>query len=169
MVYNFPTVTAGLDLPSDLIAELAVHPNIVGTKLSCGNVGKLHRLTAAFPSTSFAVFPGASAVFAPSLLCGGAGIIGALVNLLPKCHVELHELWKAGKVEAAMALQAQIAHADWEVSKGGGVSALKSLVNEVFGYGNARARGPLGLVDVGKDVMGKDQVFQALVELEKKL
>ena len=37
MVYNFPTVTAGIDLDSDIILTLSDHPNIVGTKLSCGN------------------------------------------------------------------------------------------------------------------------------------
>ena len=37
MIYNFPTVTAGIDLDSDVIGALAAHPNIVGTKLSCGN------------------------------------------------------------------------------------------------------------------------------------
>lgn len=62
MVYNFPVVTAGLNLDSDIIGELAQHPNIVGTKLSCGTIGKLHRLTSTVPASKFATFPGVSDV-----------------------------------------------------------------------------------------------------------
>lgn len=40
MIYNFPVVTAGIDLDSDVINTLAQHPNIVGTKLSCGQIGR---------------------------------------------------------------------------------------------------------------------------------
>lgn len=36
MLYNFPLVANGVNLDSDTIIELAQHPNIVGTKLTCG-------------------------------------------------------------------------------------------------------------------------------------
>ena len=99
MIYNFPTVTAGIDIDSDTLSILAAHPNIVGTKLSCCNIGKLHRLTSTFPSSSetqkeFIVFPGASDVMIPALLVGGAGVIGASVNAFPKVHRRLYDLWK---------------------------------------------------------------------------
>jgi 4-hydroxy-2-oxoglutarate aldolase len=48
MIYNFPTVTAGQDLDSDIIATLAEHPNIVGTKLSCGTLANCNELLLAF-------------------------------------------------------------------------------------------------------------------------
>lgn len=45
ILYNFPGVTSGIDLDSDLVTDLAVaNPNIVGIKLTCGNMGKLQRL-----------------------------------------------------------------------------------------------------------------------------
>ena len=86
MIYNFPTVTAGLDLDSDTITTLAAHPNIVGTKLSCGNIGKLQRLTSALSPEGFATFPGKSDVFLQGLISGSAGVIGALPNVAPKAH-----------------------------------------------------------------------------------
>ena len=101
MIYNFPVVTAGLDLDSDTILALAKHPNIVGTKLSCADVGKLHRLTSTLPATKFATFPGSSAVFLQGLVSGSAGIIGALPNVAPKAHAELYRLYKEGKLAEA--------------------------------------------------------------------
>lgn len=40
LLYNFPGISNGIDLDLALITKLAKHPNIVGIKLSCGNVGK---------------------------------------------------------------------------------------------------------------------------------
>ncbi|KAI5116558.1 hypothetical protein M0805_000469 [Coniferiporia weirii] len=149
MIYNFPVVTAGLDLDSDILTTLAAHPNIVGTKLSCGNVGKLHRLTSTLPASEFAVFPGTSDVFVPSLLVGGAGIIGASVNILPKVHAKLFQLWKEGKTDEAMKIQALLVHGDWAVKKIGGIGGLKAIITKEFGYGSGRVRGPL--VPVAKE------------------
>lgn len=36
LVYNFPMVANGINIDSDLMLELAQHPNIVGCKLTCG-------------------------------------------------------------------------------------------------------------------------------------
>ncbi|KAK0499249.1 hypothetical protein EDD18DRAFT_1377261 [Armillaria luteobubalina] len=35
IIYNFPTLTNGLNPDSDVIEELAKHPNIIGIKLAC--------------------------------------------------------------------------------------------------------------------------------------
>jgi 4-hydroxy-2-oxoglutarate aldolase len=71
-MYNFPGVTGGIDMDSDLICDIAREaPNICGIKLtfvprrdhvyfeliwlySCGAVGKLTRVTALSSSPSFA-------------------------------------------------------------------------------------------------------------------
>lgn len=151
MIYNFPTVTAGIDLDSDIIGELAAHPNIVGTKLSCGNIGKLHRLTARTRfSNKFAVYPGRSDTYLFGLLGGGAGVIAALVNLFPKLHVKLYRLFQEGKITEAMELQEKFSQADWIVSQIGGIGGLKALITTFFGYGNPAVRGPLKPVDLDK-------------------
>jgi len=149
MIYNFPTVTAGIDLDSDIIGELAAHPNIVGTKLSCGNIGKLHRLTARTRSSNqFAIYPGRSDTYLFGLFGGGAGVIAALVNLFPKLHVKLYRLFQEGKIAEAMELQEKFSQADWAVSKIGGIGGLKALIIAFFGYGSPAARGPLKPVDL---------------------
>jgi 4-hydroxy-2-oxoglutarate aldolase len=143
MVYNFPTVTAGIDLDSDIILTLSEHPNIVGTKLSCGNVGKLHRITSVKPSSEFCTLAGVSEVLLQGLLSGSAGAIAALPNLVPKLHMKMYALYQAGKIDEAMKIQAQLGQGDWATRKAGGVGAMKTLISKHFGYGEIHVRRPL--------------------------
>ncbi|KAG5340909.1 hypothetical protein E4T56_gene14788 [Termitomyces sp. T112] len=170
MIYNFPTVTAGQDLDSDTIARLAQHPNIVGTKLSCGNVGKLHRLTTRFSPSEFAVYAGRSDLLTQGLLSGSAGTIAALVNILPKLHVELFRLYQEGKVPEAMELQGKFAHADWAIGRIGGIGGIKAIVSKNFGYGSPTVRGPLKAVDTEKLYENKYyKIMEDIIALEKAL
>ena len=143
LVYNFPTVTAGLDLDSDIILELSNHPNIVGTKLSCGNIGKLHRLTSAKPPSQFATLAGVSEVLLQGLLSGSAGAIAALPNIVPKLHIKLYQLYQAGNIKQAMELQALLGQGDYATKKIGGIGGIKALVTNHWGYGKSFVRAPL--------------------------
>ncbi|KAF7424763.1 hypothetical protein PC9H_010074 [Pleurotus ostreatus] len=169
MVYNFPVVTAGQDLDSDIIATLAQHPNIVGTKLSCGNIGKLHRLASTFPASEFAVFAGRSDLFLQGLMSRSAGTIAASVNLFPKVHREIYKLFREGRIAEAMELQAQLGHADWAVGRIGGIGGIKAIAQKHFGYGGKWVRGPLKHVEydalTGKHV----QKIEEMIKLEKSL
>ncbi|EIW84094.1 aldolase [Coniophora puteana RWD-64-598 SS2] len=143
MVYNFPTVTAGQDLDSDIIIALAAHPNIVGTKLSCGNVGKLHRITSTVPATQFSTLAGVSEILLQGLLSGSSGAIAALPNIVPKLHMKLYTLYKEGKIDEAMAIQAQLGQGDFATGKVGSIGGIKALVSKHFGYGGVKVRSPL--------------------------
>ncbi len=46
IIYNFPQCT-GYDMPVEIVAELAEHPNMAGIKESCGDVRKVKRLVEA--------------------------------------------------------------------------------------------------------------------------
>jgi 4-hydroxy-2-oxoglutarate aldolase len=170
MIYNFPVVTAGQDLDSDTLAALAEHPNIVGTKLSCGNIGKLHRLTSRFPQSDFAVFAGRSDLLTQGRLSGSSGAIAALVNIVPKLHAKLWKLIQEGNIKEAMELQAKLGHADWAIGRIGGIGGVKAVVSKNFGYGGNTVRGPLKAVDI--DALGSNKHYPALevvIEMEKAL
>ncbi|KAF8513105.1 hypothetical protein BU17DRAFT_53575 [Hysterangium stoloniferum] len=169
LIYNFPTVCAGIDLDSDILNSLAEHPNIVGTKLSCGSIGKLHRLTTTNPIASFAVFAGQSQLVLPGLFCGSAGVIAATVNLFPKVHARLYKLWKDGKVDEAMKIQEELGHVDWAVSKIGGVTGLKRAVSEFFGYGSFDMRGPWTPAAPEKLVGKEGDQLRKMLELENSI
>ncbi|KAH6668092.1 dihydrodipicolinate synthase, partial [Plectosphaerella plurivora] len=118
VVYNFPGVTAGVDLDSDQIAALAQHPNISAVKLTCGNVGKLTRLTSKFSHDQFGVFGGSSDYLLPTLQAGGSGCVTGMGNIFPGATAAVYDLWKAGRVEDAQRLQYVVANAEWACKKG---------------------------------------------------
>ncbi|KAF4335766.1 dihydrodipicolinate synthetase [Fusarium beomiforme] len=118
VIYNFPAVTSGIDLDSDQLATLASEPNIVAVKLTCGNVGKLARLTALFSHEQFGVYGGSSDYLLPTLHSGGSGCVTGMGNIFPSSTAGVYDLWKAGKIDEANKLQGLVAHAEWACKKG---------------------------------------------------
>lgn len=171
LLYNFPAVTSGIDLDSDMIARLSEHnANIVGCKLTCGNLGKLHRVAHDLRvRRPFAVFAGKSDFFLHGLVGGSHGVIAAAANFLPAVHVRLMQLYRQGNLTEAQALQTRLSQADWELTQLG-VSGLKAALDRYFFYGGGRSRRPLGMVSSAKFEEGNtDKVLAELVALEKSL
>ncbi|KKY29761.1 putative dihydrodipicolinate synthase [Diaporthe ampelina] len=117
VIYNFPGVTSGIDLDSDQLAALASHRNIVATKLTCGNVGKLTRLTSKFEPLHFGVYGGSSDYLLPTLHAGGNGCVTGLGNVFPKSTSRIFDYWAAGELEKARELQDLVANAEWACKK----------------------------------------------------
>lgn len=123
---------------SDVIAELAQHPNIVGVKLTCGNVGKITRLTADFRPEQFAVFGGSSDYLIPTLIGGGSGCVTGVGNVFLKSVSKLYALYQDGNVVKAVKFQGVVAHAGKACKEG--IAATK--------YGAAVYAGPVaGVTD----------------------
>ncbi|KAG7132532.1 putative 4-hydroxy-2-oxoglutarate aldolase like protein [Verticillium longisporum] len=168
VLYNFPGVRSGIDLDSDMIGELAREaPQIVGVKLTCGNIGKLQRLSAEFDAARFAPLVGKGDFLLPGLVVGGQGAISALANVVPKLHIELVRLYQAGELAKAQEIQKLLSVADWALQKGG-ISGVKAAVGKWYGYGNPRARAPLPTVSDAVFAAGVDAI-QKVVDLENEL
>ncbi len=113
ILYNFPAVTNGLDLDSEIITDIAKeNSNVVGVKLTCGSVAKITRLAATFEPSRFAVFGGQSDFLVGGLAAGSAGCIAAFGNVFPKSVVKIYSLWTSGKHEEALRLQQVLALAE---------------------------------------------------------
>ncbi|KAF7545563.1 hypothetical protein G7Z17_g9080 [Cylindrodendrum hubeiense] len=170
LLYNFPAVTSGIDLDSDIIAELsAANANIVGCKLTCGNLGKLHRVAHDTRTQKpFAAFAGKSDFFLHGLIAGSNGVIAAAANLAPAVHVRLLKLYDEGKIAEAQELQTRLSQADWVLVQLG-VAGLKAALDRYYGYGGGRSRRPLGLVASARFEGEKDVVLKGLVDLENSL
>jgi len=106
IVYNFPGVCNGLDMDSELIADITKqNDKVVGVKLTCGSVAKISRLAATFPPTRFAIFGGQSDFLVGGLAVGSAGCIAAFANIFPCAVSQMYELWKQGKHDEALKMQ----------------------------------------------------------------
>ncbi|KIK62638.1 hypothetical protein GYMLUDRAFT_164367, partial [Collybiopsis luxurians FD-317 M1] len=187
MIHNLPTVTTGIDSDSDIVSELAVHPDIVGTRLSCGSFCEIQRLSAEFDyQSTFATFAGQSDILLHTLLAGGAGVIGALVNVLPRVHVKIYQLFleyqqdpsrNGSKLADAFVLQRQVAAAEWVVWKIGGLAVVRAIVARQFGYGYGMMRGQSLSVSLDKlvqsDVDTKEgkwwKTVQDMIDIENSL
>ncbi|KAG9256551.1 dihydrodipicolinate synthase [Emericellopsis atlantica] len=141
VVYNFPAVTSGVDLDSDLLAALAEHPNIVAVKLTCGNVGKVTRLASKFRHEQFGVFGGSSDYLVPTLCGGGSGCVTGLGNVFPSSTAGVYDLWTSGRTEEAQKLQADVANAEWACKKGIALTKYGAWyhVGRAIGVDNERA------------------------------
>lgn len=167
LIYNFPGVTGGIDISSDSIIHLAkAEPKIVGVKLTCGNVGKLQRISSALPKEKFAAFAGKSDFFLPALVAGSNGVIAALANVTPKVHTEVLRLYKAGDLQGAIGVQNKLSNADWAILKLG-VAGVKGSVAKYFGYGTSQGRRPLGSMAPEKLSGEVAADIKTVVELEK--
>lgn len=156
VIYNYPAAVAGIDLDSDVLINLARHPNIVGTKFTCGSVGKLARVaeatspvSEAFPSESssssstpgYFAFSGVADFIAPAVEVGGSGAIVGAANVFPRACVNVYRLAVQGRREEAMRAQLQLARADWELTKRA-IPGFKAILEEWCGYGGV-PRGPM--------------------------
>lgn len=108
----------GIDLNSDTISELAQHQNIVGVKLTCGNAGKVTRLTHEYTHDQFGVFAGSSDWLIPCLAGSGGGCVTGIANVFPKCVARLYALWNDGNINEAKELQGLVAQAEKACKEG---------------------------------------------------
>ncbi|KAI0386933.1 aldolase [Hypomontagnella monticulosa] len=94
MIYHYPGVSNNVKVVPSTYVALAKHPNIVGCKLSHGDVS-YHAQIASNPSidhSSFATFTGLGQQLLPAVVVGAAGAIDGCADFFPKTVVRLYEL-----------------------------------------------------------------------------
>lgn len=146
VIYNMPASTAGLDLDAATISTLAEHANIIGVKDSAGNIGKLAHIVEAVAKMQrerpFRVFAGSAGYLLPALKVGAVGAVAALANVFPREVCRVQELYEAGKLDEAEALQAMLVAPNTAVTSTYSVPGLKAALELTVGYGG-RPRSPL--------------------------
>lgn len=180
VIYNYPGAVAGIDIDSDLLIRLAQHPNIVGTKFTCGNVGKLARVAGATNTVSdvfsvpdsqkskgsYYAFAGIADFIVPMVGVGGSGAIVGAANVFPRACVNVYNLAVCGKHEEAMRAQQQLAEADWSLTKRA-VPGFKSILQHFHGYGGVPRQPMAALTEAqAKDLC--DEIAW-MMDIEKKL
>jgi len=173
ILYNYPGAVAGIDMDSDFMIKLAQHKNIVGTKFTCGNTGKLTRVAAATDACSvkgtgsgWMAFGGIADFTLQTAASGGSGIIAGGANVLPKLCVKVWNLWAEGKFEEAMQMQKVLSKGDWVLTKAA-IPGTKAAIEMEYGYGGFPRR-PLQRLAEEKRQQIKEGIAEAM-KLEKSL
>ncbi|GAD96999.1 dihydrodipicolinate synthetase family protein [Paecilomyces variotii No. 5] len=121
VIYNFPSVTNGVDIDSETITSIVRDSastntsgisNVVGVKLTCASVGKITRLSGTFSPEQFSIFGGQSDFLLGGLSVGSAGCIAAFANVFPKTISHIYSLYKQGKMAEALELHRKAALAE---------------------------------------------------------
>ncbi|GAO16858.1 uncharacterized protein UV8b_06881 [Ustilaginoidea virens] len=173
VVYNYPGAVAGVDLDSETLVRLAAHPNIVGTKFTCGNTGKLTRVavgtdakTPFHQGSGYMAFGGLCDFTLQTLVSGGSGIIAGGANVMPKVCVRVWDLYARGDRDDAQALQKILSRGDWSLTKYA-VAGTKQAIQLHYGYGG-HPRRPLGRLDDAKLRLIEEGIREVM-EIEKSL
>ncbi|KUJ19755.1 aldolase [Mollisia scopiformis] len=173
ILYNYPGAVAGIDMDSDLLIKLAKHPNIIGTKFTCGNTGKLTRVALATNAktpfsegSGYMAFGGMCDFTTQTLISGGSGIIAGGANVMPKVCVKIWDLYTEGKRDEAFAMQKILSKGDWVLTKAA-IAGTKSAIQSYYGYGGYPRR-PLKRLDEVKTQGIADGVAEVM-KLEKSL
>ena len=144
LLYTVPAFTA-YDLPLDLIAELAKHPNIIGIKDSSGDLKRITLQLHIQETEDFALFAGNPNLAYPSLIMGAAGSITAFANIVPEMMVGLWDAVQKKDLVRAAALQRAVTELHGKIGPMG-IPAIKALLN-YRGYQAGEPRSPLTALD----------------------
>lgn len=133
LLYNVPANT-GIDMPADLVLQLAEHQNIAGIKDSSGNMPAMAEVLRGRPA-GFAVFAGSAGFMLPALCLGAVGAIVAQANIAPCETVEIFTAFQQGNLARARELQLRLVSVNTAITARWGVPALKSALDRLGRYG----------------------------------
>jgi len=144
LLYTVPVFTA-YDLPLELIAELAQHPNIIGIKDSSGDLKRVTLQLHIQETEDFFLFAGSPNLAYPALIMGAAGSITAFANIVPEMMVGLWDAVQKKDLVRAAALQRALTELHGKIGPMG-IPAIKALLNH-RGYQAGEPRSPLAALD----------------------
>lgn len=113
IMYNIPGRT-GVNILPETVAALAEHPRIIGIKEACGNISQITQLMSllhtrpALHKKEFSVVSGDDSLIFSILALGGAGVISAAANAIPKQIAALVHEFKAGRIEKSRRIQLEM-------------------------------------------------------------
>lgn len=145
LVYQVPLRLSTVELPTDLVAELSGHDNVVGMKDSRGDMEILSQVVEACED-GFQLLVGSGACLYPALDVGAVGGIMAVAAMAPDASVEVHRSFAEGNRAEAERIQEVIAPVHNEIVGGTGVPGVKRAL-DLLGYAGGDPRSPLRPLD----------------------
>lgn len=104
VLYNVPGRT-GREIPLDVVARLAAHPNVVAIKEAAGSVDRVSAIKNAVPD--FTVLSGDDSLALPMISVGASGVISVASNVIPREMSCMVRLALSGDFSAARAMHAK--------------------------------------------------------------
>ncbi|TID21422.1 tRNA ligase 1 [Venturia nashicola] len=142
LVYNYPGVTNQILVEPQTYTHLAQHPNIVGCKMSHGNVSH-HIQVSLDPEidhSKFRVYSGFGQQLGPIVFFGAAGVIDGLAAIYPRTVSYLMDLTAERPIDSKslaeiQSMQFAVSCAE-EYIGAWGIVGIKEGIYRVLGMGN---------------------------------
>lgn len=160
LLYNAPGFAGGVQIPPDIVAALAEHPNIAGMKDSSPAGPDRFLLRLHGMDVDFHVLAGSANFFYPSLHLGAVGGIVSLANALPEPCCEVYRMFVAGRFGEARELHFTLAKLNGAVSGTAGVAGVKAAMDAV-GFRGGEPRHPLVTVSAEVRVRIREAIADA--------
>jgi 4-hydroxy-2-oxoglutarate aldolase len=139
VLYNNPSVAAGVTIRADLIDLVKDHPNVIGIKDSSSET---YRSNLEAAGEKMCVLAGSAGYFLDLLKLGGTGGVLSLANVFPDACARLYTLFREGKAQEAEALNGSLVGLNKEVSGSFGVAGVKAAM-DLCGFCGGVPRRPL--------------------------
>ena len=107
VMYNVPGRT-GQNMEPDLVAELAIHENIVGIKEASGNISQISQIIEMTLDEDFGVISGDDNMTLPIMALGGSGVISVAANVAPARMVAMNDAFCEGDLQVALDLHYEL-------------------------------------------------------------
>ena len=156
LLYNNPSVAAGVTIGANLIRMVASHPNLVGIKDSSKQTFK-DNLRAA--GEDLCVLAGSANYFLELLQAGGSGGVLSLANAFPDSCAELYRAFVEGRMDAADELNRALVDLNAQVSGTYGVAGVKAAM-DLVGFSGGDPRRPMKAMSAAQ----REGLAQALRE-----
>jgi 4-hydroxy-2-oxoglutarate aldolase len=156
LIYNNPSVAAGVTVSPEVVRRVSSHPNVVGMKDSSKGNYKGY-LEAA--GEGFYVLAGSAGFFFELLQAGGIGGVLSLANVFPDVCATLYTLFIEKKIEEAAALSERIVGLNKVVSGMSGVASVKAAM-DLAGFHGGEPRRPISGVTAGQREALKKELLE---------
>ena len=143
LLYNNPSVAAGVTITPDVIKSVSPHSNVAGIKDSSKETWTE---IVKYDSDDFSVLAGSAGYFFDLLDKGGTGGVLSLANVFPDSCSKLYYLYTTGKMDEAVELNNLLIELNRKVSGSYGVAGVKYAMDEA-GFAGGNPRMPLPPLD----------------------
>jgi 4-hydroxy-2-oxoglutarate aldolase len=156
LLYNNPSVTGGVLVSPEVIAEVSKHPNVVGIKDSSkGNFESYIQAA----TDDFYVLAGSAGFLLELLKAGGTGGVVSLANVFPQACADLYDSYIKGNYEHAEKLSSDLVALNKQVSGPFAVAGVKAAMN-IVGFRGGEPRRPL-------KALGREQIEEIRIAIEE--
>lgn len=156
LAYHIPQRTH-VDLPADLLAELAAEGVLAGIKDSAGDLA-LQAVLRRAAGREFAILDGKASVLAASLEGGADGAILAVADAVPETALAVFEAHRAGDPAAVAEAQERLGALAERIGSRFGIPGIKAAIDLRGWPGGGAPRAPL----LELDPTGRAEVERAL-------